>query len=114
LQQYAQWFLASAEYSGNSAHNYAQTAAGDQQFITDSYTNLLHRTPSASEVAFYENNVMVKALAGLTPGTTAYATADAAAHALTLVYFSASAEFLGDVQVTAQNPVSAQHWLVLI
>jgi hypothetical protein len=36
------------------------------------------------------------------------------AHAALLVDFSNSAEFVSDVQVTATNPASAQHWLVLI
>jgi hypothetical protein len=54
---------------------------------------------------------------GLTPGTAAYAAADLAAHATVLVDFSASGEFLGDVQITAKAPASAGftgHWLVLI
>ena len=114
LLQYAEWFLASPEYTGNPLHTYAQTVAGDQQFISDSYQNLLHRTPSADEVAFYENNVIAPALNGLQAGTPAFAAADLAAHALTLVYFSASAEFLSNVQVTASTPASAQHWLVLV
>ncbi len=114
FQQFASWFLQSPEYADNSAHNYAQTVAGDQQFVTDSYNNLLHRAPSAAEVAYYETNVIAPALQGLTPGTSGYASADAAAHALTLTYFSQSPEFLTDVSVTAQNPTSAQHWLVLV
>jgi len=111
LQQFAQWFLSSPEYT--AAHAYANDAAGDVQFITDSYQNLLHRTPSAAEIAFYVTNVMAPAEAGLTAGTQAFATAQFQAHALMLVYFSASPEFLSDVQVTATNPASAQHWLIL-
>lgn len=114
LIQYAEYFLASAEYKNNTQHNYAQTAAGDQQFITDSYQNLLGRTPSATETAFYENNVIAPMLAGLTAGSAAYAAAQAVAHAQTLVYFSASAEFLGDVQINSANPASSSHWLLLI
>lgn len=114
LQTYAEFFLNSTEYTGNPAHNYAQTAAGDEQFISDSYQNLLHRTASASEVAFYETNVIAPALKGLQAGTAAYAAADLAAHALTLVYFSNSSEFLGNVNVTGSNPVSPSHWLVLV
>ena len=53
------------------------------------------------------------AVANLTPGTTAYTNAQLQAHALMLVYFSASSEFLSDVQITASNPASTQHWLVL-
>ena len=111
LQTFATYFLNSGEYT--SAHNYAQTTAGDEQFITDSYQNLLHRTPTASEVSFYETNVLAPAVANQTAGTTAYAAAQLQAHALMLVYFSASSEFLNDVQVTAANTGSAQHWLVL-
>jgi probable HAF family extracellular repeat protein len=114
LLQFAEWFLASPEYTGASAHNYAQTVAGDEQFISDSYANLLRRTPSAAEVSFYESKVIAPMLSGLTAGTTAYAAADAAAHAQTLVYFSASQEFLSDAQVTATSPASTQHWLVLV
>jgi len=99
LQTFAEFFLNSTEYT--SAHSYAQTTAGETQFITDSYQNLLHRTPSADEVNFYLTNVLEK------PGT------QLENHALMLVYFSASTEFLGDVQITATNPASAQHWLLL-
>jgi probable HAF family extracellular repeat protein len=95
LQTVADYFLNSTEYK--SHHSYATGTAGDTQFITDSYQNLLHRTPSADEINFYLTNVMSK------PD----------AHALMLVYFSASSEFLSDVQITAQNPASAQHWLLL-
>jgi hypothetical protein len=112
LQTFAEYFLNSTEYT--AAHNYAQSVAGDEQFITDSYQNLLHRTPSSDEVSFYETNVLAKAEANLTPGTSAYGAAQLQAHALMLVYFSASAEFLADVQVTAQHPTDASHWLVLI
>ena len=111
LQTFATFFLNSNEYT--SAHNYAETTAGDQQFITDSYQNLLHRTPSASEVSFYETNVLAPAVASQTPGAAGYAAAQLQAHAQMLVYFSASAEFLSDVQITASNPASAQHWLLL-
>jgi hypothetical protein len=52
-------------------------------------------------------------LATLTPGTAAYTQALLVAHAIVLSYFSQSPEFLSDVQVTASNPASAQHWLVL-
>jgi hypothetical protein len=111
LQQFAQYFTASLEYT--SSHHYAQTTAGDTLFIQDSYQNLLHRTPAASEVAFYENNVLAPAVAGLTAGTQAYTDAEFQAHAWVLTYFSQSPEFLTNVQVTATNTASAQHWLVL-
>jgi hypothetical protein len=114
LTQLATYFLNSSEYTANAAHAYAQSAAGDEQFIADSYQNLLHRTPSASEVSFYEANVLAPAVANLTPGTTAYANAQLQAHALMLVYFSNAPEFVSDVQVTAAHPADANHWLVLI
>jgi hypothetical protein len=114
LQQYAQFFLASPEYTSNPAHNYAQTTAGDQQFVTDSYQNLLHRTPAASEVSFYETNVLAPAVAGLTPGTQAYTNAQFQAHALVMTYFSQSPEFLKDVQITSTTPADATHWLILV
>jgi probable HAF family extracellular repeat protein len=113
LLQFAEWFLASPEYSQNPAHDYAQTTAGEAQFIIDSYQNLLHRTPLASEVAYYQA-IIESALTGLTPGTSAYAAADAQAHAQVLVYFSASPEFLSDVQIGNGTSATAQHWLVLI
>ncbi|HMA50976.1 MAG TPA: DUF4214 domain-containing protein [Magnetospirillaceae bacterium] len=112
--QFAEWFLSSPEYTGNGAHNYAQNSAGDAQFITDSYQNLLHRTPSADEVAYYQTNVMAVAEKGLAAGSQAFQTAQFQAHALMLVYFSASPEFLSDVQVTATHPSDSQHWLVLV
>jgi probable HAF family extracellular repeat protein len=46
LLTYAEWFLQSPEYLSNSAHTYAQTLAGETQFIVDTYENLLHRDPS--------------------------------------------------------------------
>jgi len=110
---YGEYFLSSPEYTSNSAHNYAQTTAGETQFITDTYNNLLHRAPETGAVAYYLN-VINPMLANLTPGTTAYAQADLVAHATVLAYSSESPEFLSDVQVTAHNPASAQHWLVLI
>jgi len=58
--------------------------------------------------------VIVPVLGAATAGTSAYAAAELQAHASVLADFSQSAEFRGDVQVTAQNPSSAQHWLILI
>jgi hypothetical protein len=95
LQTFADYFLSSTEYK--SSHSYPVGTAGDTLFITDSYQNLLHRTPSASEVNFYLTNVM----------------SQPDAHALMLVYFAASPEFLADVQITAAHPASTQHWLLL-
>ncbi len=112
--QFAQWFLSSPEYINNAAHNYAQSAAGDSQFITDSYDNLLHRGPAAGDATWYESNVISHFIAGLTPGTPAYAQAELQAHAQVLAYFSQSPEFLGDVHITAQHPADPTHWLVLI
>ena len=108
---YAQWFLQSPEYT--ASHNYAQTTAGDSQFITDTYNNLLHRAPEAGAVSYYMTNVVEPMLQNVTPGTAAYTAAELAAHAQVLAYVSQSPEFLTNVQVTAQNPSSAQHWLIL-
>jgi len=116
LVTFAQYFIASPEYTSNSAHGYAQTSAGEAQFITDSYENLLQRAPEAGAIPFYQNAIN-QFTSGLTPGTAAYASADALAHATVLTYFSQSTEFLNDVQVTAQNPASpgfSGHWLVLV
>jgi len=114
ITTYAEWFLSSPEYTGNSAHNYAQSTVGDAQFVTDTYNNLLHRAPGTGDVAWYQANVINPLLKGLTPGTAAYASAELLAHAAVLADFSASAEFLGDVQVTAQHPSSSSHWLLLV
>ena len=113
LVQFAQYFLASPEYTGNTAHNYAHTQAGDDQFITDSYENLLHRAPEAGAIPFYEAviNTYTK---GLAAGSAAYIAAETLGHAWVLTYFSASPEFLNDVQVTATHPADAQHWLITI
>jgi hypothetical protein len=111
---YAEGFLSSPEYTGNSAHAYAQTAAGDGQFVTDTYTNLLHRAPEAGAVQWYETNVINPIISSDTAAGATLTQAELHAHAQLLTYFAASQEFLGDVQVTAQNPASAQHWLVLI
>ena len=114
ITQFAQDFLRSSEYTGKTAHNYAQSSAGDAQFITDIYTNLLHRAPEAGAVAWYQANVIAPFLSGVATGTSTYTTAELQAHAAVLADFSQSGEFLGDVSVTAQHPASAQHWLVLI
>jgi len=112
LVTFALDFLQSPEYT--ASHSYAETSTGDQQFITDSYQNLLHRAPEAGAVAWYQANVLNPILASAQSGTQAYATAELQAHATMLVDFSNSSEFLKDVQVTAQTPPSAQHWLVLV
>jgi len=113
LTTFAQYFLASSEYASNSAHDYAESTAGDTQFITDCYENLLHRAPESGAIPYYLN-VIDSFTNGLAAGTAAYAAAQTLGHAYVLTYFSQSAEFLSDVQVTAANPSSAQHWLVLI
>jgi hypothetical protein len=113
LTQYAANFLQSPEYVNNSAHNYAQTTAGDTQFINDSYTNLLHRAPESGAVPFYLD-LISKFTQNLTPGTAAYAAAELQAHATVITDFSQSAEFLGDVQITTAHPADTQHWLYLI
>ncbi len=107
-------FLQSGEYIANAAHNYAQTSAGDAQFITDIYTNLLHRSAESGAVAWYQSLVVAPILAGAVPGTAGYASAELAAHAAVLADFSQSAEFLNNVAITAQHPADAQHWLLLI
>lgn len=107
-------FLSSSEYLGNPAHAYAQTTAGEIQFITDCYQNLLHRAPEAGALTWYETHDIDPTLAGVTPGTAAYATADIAAHALVLAHFSLSPEFLVDVSVSAQYAAGAGRWLILI
>jgi hypothetical protein len=113
MNQLAQYFLSSPEYQNNSAHNYAQTAAGDAQFITDTYTNLLHRAPDTGAIPFYQA-VINQFTNGVAPGTAAYTAAELAGHAQVLVYFSVSPEFLNDVQITTQHPADAQHFLYLI
>ncbi len=116
LTTLAEDFLSAPEYAGNSAHNYAQTATGDALFIADCYTNLLNRAPETAAIPYYQDLISLFTK-GLTPGTAAYAAAELQGHATVLVDFSASAEFLGDVQITATNPASVGftgHWLVLI
>jgi len=112
--QFAEWFLASPEYTGNAAHSYALNSQGDAQFITDCYNNLLGRGPAAGDVAWYQSHIIAPILSGLVSGTAAYAAAETQAHAQVLAAFSQSPEFLADVTVTAQHPSSAQHWLVLV
>jgi len=114
LTSLAENFLQSPEYMNNSAHNYAQNATGDTQFITDLYSNLLHRAPASGDAAWYETNVVAPIVGSTTPGTAAYTAALLLAHATVVTDFSASAEFLGNVQVTTQHPADASHWLVLI
>ena len=113
LTTFAEFFLSAAEYTGNPAHDYAQTTAGEIQFITGIYQNLLGRAPDSGAVPFYLN-VIDQITANLAPGTAAYAKADLQAHATVLTYISQSAEFLGDVQVTAATPSDAHHWLILV
>jgi hypothetical protein len=111
---FAEWFLSSVEYSASSAHDYPQDPAGDTEFITDTYENLLGRAPETGAVAFYQTKVIDPIIAGVAPGSVAYTSAELLAHAMLLTYFSVSAEFLNDVQITAAHPADAQHWLVLI
>jgi len=113
LTVYAQDFIASPEYVNNSAHDYAQTSDGDAQFVTDSYQNLLHRAPESGAVAYYQAMIN-QFTAGTTPGTAAFTAAWTYAHAVVLKNFSQSAEFLGDVQITAAHPADSQHWLYVI
>jgi Ca2+-binding RTX toxin-like protein len=110
---YAQWFLMSPEYSGNPAHAYSQSQAGEEQFIIDTYNNLLHRDPEPGAIEWYMTNVINPVVGGMAPGT-AYAQADLTAHARLLTYFSLSAEFLHNVQVTGDHPPGGTEWLVLV
>ncbi|GEM_PF-2677801 len=107
----AAWFLASPEYT--AAHTYAQTSAGDAQFVSDLYTNMLHRSGTTAEVTYYQT-IISHFTTGLTAGTAAYTAAELAGHSVVLADFSASGEFLANIQITAQHAASAQHWLVLI
>jgi len=107
----ASYFLASPEYT--ASHSYAQSATGDASFISDLYTNLLHRTGSPAELTYYET-VINGFTSAFTAGTAAYNAADLTARATVLSYFSASPEFLTNIEITAQNHASAQHWLVLL
>jgi hypothetical protein len=77
------------------------------------YNNLLHRAPEAGAVPYYLN-IVSELTQGAAAGTSAYSAADLAAHATLLVDFSNSQEFLANVQITAQHPADAQHWLFLI
>ena len=113
LTTFATDFLSSPEYTGNSAHAYAQTTVGDTQFVSDLYQNLLNRAPQAGDVPYYLS-LIGKFTQNLTAGGSAYTAAELQAHATVLTDFSQSAEFLGDVSVTATHPADAQHWLILI
>jgi len=112
ITSFAESFLSSPEYT--NAHSYAQSSAGDAQFITDTYQNLLHRAPGSTDVAWYQANVINPILGTAAPGTAAYTQAELLAHAAVLADFSQSAEFLNNVQITAQHPADATHWLVLV
>ena len=111
---YAEFFLQSPEYTSNPAHSYAQNSNGDQQFVTDTYANLLHRAPENGAVAYYLNTVINPIIGNATPGTAAYTSQELLAHAAVLADFSQSAEFIGDVQITSAHPADASHWLILI
>ncbi len=114
LTTLAQNFLQSPEYVNNTAHNYAQSTAGDTSFISDLYQNLLHRAPAAGDAAWYEANIIAPIVGQAVPGTAAYTSALLQAHAVVVTDFSASVEFLTNVQVTAAHPADNAHWLVLI
>jgi autotransporter passenger strand-loop-strand repeat protein len=107
----AEYFLSSPEYT--AAHSYAQTSAGDTQFVSDLYSNILHRSGSSAEISYYAT-IISQYMTGLTAGTAAYSQAELQAHAQVLEYFSASAEFLSDIQITASHPASASHWLLVV
>jgi len=109
---FAESFLSSPEYT--NSHSYAQTTAGDSQFITDTYENLLHRAPESAAAISYYLDIISKFTTGAAAGTAAYTAAELAAHAQVLASFGTSSEFLNDVQVTSAHPADAQHWLVLV
>ena len=109
LTTYAQWFLASPEYTGK--HSYAQTTAGDTQFINDLYTGLLHRAPESGAVPYYLG-IISKITGTYTAGTTAYAAEEFSAHAVVMTDISQSQEFLNNVQISGQG-ASTQHWLLV-
>ena len=111
--QLAQTFLTSPEYLNNPVHAYAPTAAGEAQFVTDIYANLLHRAPEAGAVAYYQG-IINQFTQGLDPAGAAYQAARLAGHAQLLADFSVSSEFIKDVQITAQHPADAQHFLYII
>ena len=113
---YAENFLSSPEYANNSAHGYAPTAAGDTQFITDSYKNLLGRAPASGDAAWYEANVIAPIIASDTAAGATMAQAELHAHAQVLVDFSASAEFTNDVSTTGTGTPAfgGHHWLLLV
>lgn len=94
LHQAAVYFLASPEFATKYPTLSAPADNGgtnDQAFINELYGNILHRTPTASEVSYY-----VQALQGtLTTGTGAHIAA--ADRAQLLVYFSASPENQTDI-----------------
>ncbi|SRR5579859_56325 len=119
LTSFAQKFLASPEYTNNTAHNYAQTTTGETSFINDLYTNLLHRSPETGAVPYYLN-IISQLTSHDTTGTQAYTADDAYAHAVVLTDISQSAEFLNNVQLTGQSTSStgstgttATHWLLV-
>lgn len=113
ITTFAEWFLQSPEYTSTAAHNYAQSTAGDTQFINDTYTNLLHRAPETGALPYYLN-IIQTFTSGLTPGTAAYSQAQQVGHAVVLSDFSQSSEFIGDVQITSAHRADTQHWLILI
>ena len=114
ILSFAEWFLSSPEYTTNTAHNYALNSTGDAQFVADTYNNLLHRAPEAGAVQWYEANVINPIVTSDTAAGATQAQAELHAHAQLLTYFSASQEFLGDVEITAQHPLSSQHWLLVL
>ena len=94
LHTAATYFLASDEFKALYPTLSAPADNGgtnDQAFINELYGNILHRTPTASEVSYY-----VQALQGtLTTSTGAHIAA--ADRAQLLVYFSASPENQTDI-----------------
>jgi hypothetical protein len=113
LVTFAQWFLASPEYTSVRTNTYAQSDAGEAAFITDTYQNLFGRAPETGAIPFY-TAIIDKFTDGLKQNTADYAAAQKLGHAQVLVYISASSEFLHDVQITAATPADGHHWLELV
>jgi len=74
---------------------------------------MLHRAGSTAEITYYQN-IISQFTAGQTAGTAAYTAAELAGHSVVLADFSASGEFLANIQITGAHPASSQHWLVLV
>lgn len=105
LWAFAGFLTHSTEYLADPAHDYTDDTAGNTQFITDIYTDLLHRAPEAGAVNFYLDYIASQST-GLLPDSNDYL-----AREKVLAFISQSAEFLADV--TVKGTPDAQHWLII-